>query len=240
MIGCVESLNLADAFVTFVAVIGPQKVLLSVVRVSRGRSVRNVRAVALYAAAAAACVGAACALAAPWIAEFFHISTASVELSAGLVFFVYAVSLVFGMHLGEEPDNGHGGPAGAGENPGEHVHTQADEHVGEHVGEDSVSSGLRDLLLPFIVSPLGIAAALETSLSAHDWKARAIVAAAYAAVAVVDLVAVLTFTPLMRRAHPTSLEFLSRLLGVLLTAVGVAVFLQGLSTLGVHLAGPAH
>ena len=227
MIGCVESLNLADAFVTFVAVLGPQKVLLSVVRVSRGRSVRNVRLVALYAAVAASCVGAACALAAPWIAAFFHITTASVELSAGLVFFVYAVGLVFGVHLGEEAENGHNAPAGAGENSG------------EHVGEHPVSSGLRDLLLPFVVSPLGIAAALESSLSTHDWKARATVAAAYVAVAVVDLIAVLAFTPLMRRAHPTSLEFLSRLLGVLLTAVGVAVFLNGLSTLGAHLAGPA-
>lgn len=231
MIGCVESLNLADAFVTFVAVLGPQKVLLSVVRMSRGRSARNVRLVALCAAAAAACVGVACALAAPWIATFFHITTASVELSAGLVFFIYAVGLVFGVHLGEEPENGHDGPdgpAGTGADPG------------EQVGEHPVSSGLRDLLLPFIVSPLGVAAALESSLSAHDWKARGTVAAAYAAVAVVDLVAILAFTPLMRRANPTSLEFLSRLLGVLLAAVGVAVFLHGLSTLGVHLAGPAH
>lgn len=228
MIGCVESLNLADAFVTFVAVLGPQKVLLSAVRVSRGRSVRNVRLVALYAAAAAAAAGVVCALTAPWIATFFHITTASVELSAGLVFFIYAVGLVFGVHLGEEPENGHDGPAGAGEN------------TAEYAREHPVSSGLRDLLLPFIVSPLGVAAAMETSLIAHDWKARGVVAAAYAAVAAVDLIAVLAFTPLMRRAHPTSLEFLSRLLGVLLTAVGVVVFLQGLSSLGVHLAGPAH
>jgi multiple antibiotic resistance protein len=224
MIGSVESLNLADAFVTFVAVLGPQKVLLSVVRVSRGRSARNVQIVALYAAAAAACVGAACALTAPWIATLFHITTASVELSAGLVFFVYAVGLVFGVHLGEDRDEGPDGPAAAGEKPREHP----------------VSSGVRDLLLPFIVSPLGVAAAMESSLTAHDWKARGVVAGAYAAVAAVDLIVVLTCTPLMPRAHPTSLEFLSRLLGVLLTAVGVALFLQGLSSLGVHLAGPAH
>jgi multiple antibiotic resistance protein len=238
MIGCVESLNLADAFVTFVAVLGPQKVLLSVVRMSRGRSVRNVRLVALYAAVAAAFVGVACALAAPWIATFFHITTASVELSAGLVFFVYAVGLVFGVHLGEDQEDSHQDDGHQDDGPDSSA--RADENSGEHAGEHPVSSGLRDLLLPFIVSPLGVAAALESSLVAQDWKARATVAAAYAAVAVVDLIAVLAFTPLLRRAHPTSLEFLSRLLGVLLTAVGVAVFLHGLSTLGVHLAGPAH
>jgi len=218
MIRCVESLNLADAFFTFVAVLGPQKVLLSAIRMSRGRSMRNVRLVALYAAAAAALVGVVFSLTAPWIATFFHIDMASVELSAGLVFFVYAVGLVFGMHLGEEPE----------------------EETEENPGEHPVSSGLRDLMLPFIVSPLGIAAALEGSLAAHDWKARGIVAAAYVAVAVLDLAAVLVFTPLLHSAHPTSLEFLNRLLGVLLTAVGIAVFLDGLSSLGVHLGGPAH
>jgi multiple antibiotic resistance protein len=39
--------------------------------------------------------------------------------------------------------------------------------------------------------------------------------------------------------HATSLETLSRLLGILLAAVGVNLFLQGLAALGAHL-GPGH
>jgi multiple antibiotic resistance protein len=200
------SLNLADAFITLFALLGPQKVLLSVARMARGRTDRQIRLAVCYASAAAALVGVTCALAAPWLATFFHITTASVELAAGLIFFCYAISLVFGLHLGED------------EEPGE-----------------PDSGGIRELLLPFIVSPLGIAAALEGSLSVHDWGDRGVVAGAYVAVVAVDLAAAVIFAPLMRRADPASLEVLSRLLGVLLAAVGVNLFLDGLLALGVHM-----
>jgi multiple antibiotic resistance protein len=216
----VEHLNLADAFVTFFALIGPQKVLLSVARMARTRDVRNIRLVMTYAAGAAACVEVGCALTAPWVASFFHITTASVELAAGLMFFVYAVGMVFGYHFGEdthalgldEPDE----PDDAG-----------DRHP--------VSSGVRELLLPFVVSPLAVAAALEESLTASDWGSRGVVALAFVAVIAVDLTATLALAPLMGRMRATSLEVLSRLLGILLSAVGVSVFLQGLAVLGVHM-----
>ncbi|MFD0562846.1 MarC family protein [Kitasatospora saccharophila] len=42
--------------------------------------------------------------------------------------------------------------------------------------------------------------------------------------------------PLLRASRRTSLEVLSRLLGLLLAAVGVEMFLYGLESLGVHLA----
>jgi hypothetical protein len=88
-------------------------------------------------------------------------------------------------------------------------------------GARGAARGFRELLLPFIVSPLGVAAALEASLTVSTWGARVTVAAAYTAVVAVNLVAALIFGPLIRLAHPTSLEVLSRLLGILLTAVGV-------------------
>lgn len=211
----VEPLNLADAFVTFFAVLGPQKVLLSVAQMARTRDLRAIRLVQAYAATVAACVGVACALAAPWIASFFHVTTASVALASGVVFFVYAIGMVFGLHFGEAPAED--GDAADARHP--------------------VSSGFRELLLPFIVSPLGVTAALEASLTAGTWSGRVTVAGAYAAVVAVNFVAALVFGPLIRRAHPTSLEVLSRLLGILLTAVGVDLFLQGLSGLGVHIGG---
>lgn len=210
-----DPLNLADAFVAFFTLIGPQKILVPVARMSRARDPRNVRRAVSYAAAGAAGVGMVFALTAPWIATFFHITTASIELAAGLVFFTYAMGLVFGMHLGENSSH--------------------DETAGEDASHP-VGSGFRELLLPLIVSPLGVAAVLEGSLSVHDWRARWVVAGMYVAVVAVDLITALTLAPLMRRAHATLLEVLSRLLGVLLTAVGVALFLQGLSMLGVHLA----
>ena len=211
----VSPLNLADALATFFALLGPQKVLIPVARMTRNREPRTVRLVVSYAAAAAAAIGVAFELTAPWIATFFHITTSSVDLAAGVVFFIYAVGLVFGLHFGEN---------------GSHDEEESDDT------RHPVSSGFRELLLPLVVSPLGVAAILEYSLSADDWGARWVVAGAYAAVVAVDLISALTLAPIMRHAHPTSLEVLSRLLGILLSAVGVTLFLQGLSTLGIHLA----
>jgi multiple antibiotic resistance protein len=210
----VEPLNLADAFFTFFALVGPHKILIPVASLTRTRDQHGVRLAVCYGSAVAAGVGVACTLTAPWVASFFHITMASVELAAGLVFFTYAMGMVFGVHLGET------GP-----------HDDAEGRDAKH----PVGSGFRALLLPFIVSPLGVAAALAASLAAVNWSSRFVVAGAYAAVVAVDLVAALTLAPLMRHAKGTALEVLSRLLGILLTAVGVALFLEGLSALGVHI-----
>ena len=213
---CVDSLNVADTFVTFLALLGPQKILVSFARTVQALDVPSSRTVAAVAAVLAAAVGATCALAAPWIATFFHFGTAAVELAAGIVFFVYALGLVLGFHLGENDE--------------------AEDPDAEH----PLTSGLRQLMLPFVVSPLAIAAALQYSLTAHGWGGRLTVAGAFAAVAVVDAAIAFVSAPLLRRAHVISLEILSRILGVMLAAVGVQLVLTALVALGVHMTTGGH
>jgi multiple antibiotic resistance protein len=226
MIVTMTSLNLADVIVTFLALLGPQKVLLSFARIARTLDPRSVRVVAALTAVAAACVGAACALTAPWLATFFHISVPALDLAAGLVFFVYAIGLTLGIHF-DPADAGHGrGSAAAG--------PEADEEADPL---HPVTSGFRAMLLPFVVSPLAVAAALQDSLSASGWADRWVVAGAFALVALIDAVCAIAFAPLLGRVRESILEVLSRLLGVLLAAVGVQVFLNGLEALGLlHLA----
>jgi multiple antibiotic resistance protein len=174
----------------------------------------------------AAIVGAGCTLAAPWLATFFHISTASIELAAGLVFFGYAMATVLGLHFDLSVDV-----------PG------VDEGAHEAADADPVhplTSGLRELLLPFVVSPLAIAAALTESLATHTWGGRWTVAGAFVLVVLIDMLSAWVFAPLLGRAHEIVLEVLSRLLGVLLAAVGVELFLDGLTILGVLHGHPAH
>jgi multiple antibiotic resistance protein len=219
MIVTMESLNLADTFVTFLALLGPQKVLLSFARIARTLDARSIRAVAAVTAVAAACVGAVCALTAPWLATFFHISAPGLDLAAGLVFFIYAVGLVLGIHF----------DATRAPTVGEGNGSEDDEADPTH----PLTSGFRAMLLPFVVSPLAVAAALQESLSASDWGGRWTVAGAFALVALVDMLCAWAFSPLLRHAHEGVLEVLSRLLGMLLAAVGVQLFLTGLTALGV-------
>jgi multiple antibiotic resistance protein len=220
MIMTMASLNLADTFITFLALLGPQKVLLSFARVARDLDVRSLRVVAAATAFAAAVVGTLCALTAPWLTTFFHITPAALALASGLVFFIYAVGLVLGVHFD---------PAEA---PAKAI---PDDEGGDGHADPShpLRSGFRAMLLPFVVSPLAVAADLEESLSADHWGARWVVAGAFALVALIDALCAVIFAPLLRRTHESVLEVLSRLLGILLAAVGVQLFLAGLTTLGV-------
>jgi multiple antibiotic resistance protein len=218
-----ESLNVADLFVTFFALIGPQKVLLSFGRLARTLDDHSVRVVAAATAAATAGVGVLCALTAPWIATFFHIGAAELELAAGLLFIIYAVALVLGIHFDMSSEHETVAEADSGEDSG----------GGDGPRRHLLASGFRAMLLPFVVSPIAIAADLEESISAHGWGGRWTVAGAFALVALVDMLITWVFTPVLRKMGENVLEVLSRLLGILLVAVGVGVFLGGLTTLGV-------
>ncbi|MBV9858046.1 MAG: MarC family protein [Streptosporangiaceae bacterium] len=214
-----ENLDLASTFVLFFALLGPQKVLLSFAHVTQHQDPRTSRRVAVTATCAAIFTGALCAWTAPWLTGFFHIGVESVELAGGIVFFVYAVGLVLGLHLGLELDQ---------------------EREGEADPLHPVVSGFRELLLPFVVSPLAVTAVLVEALYRGTWGWRSTVVGAFAAVAVINLTCMLLLAPVVRRAHTTALEVLSRLLGMLLAAVGVELFLLGLSGLGVLHAKSGH
>jgi multiple antibiotic resistance protein len=228
IIAAVDSLNLADTFVTFLALIGPQKVLLSFGRLSRTLDDRSVRAIAAATSATAAIVGTVCALTAPWVVTFFHIGAPELNLASGLLFVIYAIGLVLGIHFDTPRQERPVAADGADSDSAASDDYEADP-------THPMSSGFRAMLLPFVVSPIAIAADLEVSISAGDWADRWVVAGAFALVALVDFGFTWIFTPLLRRLHESVLEVLSRLLGTLLAAVGVGVFLLGLSGLGVTL-----
>jgi multiple antibiotic resistance protein len=221
MIVTMATFELVDVIVLFLALLGPQKVLLSFARISRTLDKRSLRLVAVLTAVVAAAIGSVCALTAVWIATFFHISIAALDLAAGLVFFVYATGLTLGIHFDPAESLHAPGPGG----------TEA-EREDEADPTHPITSGFRAMLLPFVVSPLAVAAALQESLSAPDWRSRWFVAIAFTVVALFDAACAIAFSTLLGRAHESVLEVLSRLLGILLAAVGVQVFLQGLTALG--------
>jgi multiple antibiotic resistance protein len=199
-------ISLNTAFVTFLAVVGPPKVLLAYGHVAASRSVRDARRVALLSSAAAAVVGVAAALAARPVMVFFHVSHQALQISSGIIFFIYAVGLVLGFHFGGDPHR---------DDP-----------------ENPVAAGFRDLLLPYEVSPLAVTAVLVESYSEPGWSWKLTVAGAYLAVTAINLVCMVLMTRLLQHAHTTTLELLSRLLGLLLAGVGIELFLDGLGDLG--------
>ncbi|MFD0261296.1 MarC family protein [Kitasatospora indigofera] len=203
--------DLSSAFIAFFAVVGPPKVLLSFAQLGAGRSTGDLRRLALWSTLVAAVVGGVMAYTADFVTTLFHVSDQSLQLAGGTIFFIYAVALVLGIHLG-------GGDSD-------------DEHLA-----NPMVDGIRALLLPYIASPLAMTGVLIGSLSKDTWGWHTTVAVAYLAVVAINCVCVLLLAPLLQRSRRTSLELLSRLLGLLLAAVGVELFLNGLAELGVHMA----
>jgi multiple antibiotic resistance protein len=204
----VEPLDLAEVFVTFLALIGPQKVLLSFGQVAHETEIATSRRVALLAGVSAAVIGVAFAEVAPWLTGFFHVSTGSMELEGGIIIFIYAVALLLGIHLGANAP-----------------HDEATDPT------HPLISGYRELLIPWVVSPLGLTAVLVQALSSGSLGWRGTVAGAYAAVCALNLVCMLVLAGVMRHVNETVLDVLSRLLGLLLAGVGVELVLDGLTTL---------
>ncbi|MFF2039051.1 MarC family protein [Kitasatospora sp. NPDC058170] len=202
--------NLSSAFIAFFAVVGPPKTLLSFARLAATRTTGELRRLAAWSSLISALVGLVLAFSADFVTSLFHISDQSLQLAGGAIFFIYAVALVLGIHLG--------------------VGDEEDEHL-----PNPMVDGIRELLLPYIASPLAVTAVLVGSLSKDDWGWRATITGAYIAVVVINYVCVALLAPLMQRTHRTSLEVLSRLLGLLLAAVGVELFLNGLAGLGLDL-----
>lgn len=206
-------LNLTTAFVTFVAVIGPPKVMLAFAHLAAQLSLPQMRRLVLVSTMIAAFVGVVMAYSADYVVDFFHVSDESLQLAGGVIFFIYAVALVLGIRLGTRED-------------------------GRTEEERPMVGALRELSLPYVASPLAITAVLVESLAKNTWAWSTTITAAYLSVLVINCVCLVLLLPLLKRTHQTGLEVLSRLLGLLLAAVGVELFLDGLGGLGVPLLRP--
>ncbi|MFD6435042.1 MarC family protein [Streptomyces venezuelae] len=200
------ALSYSAAFITFFSVVGPPKVLLAFAGLAQTHPTAELRRIALISSAAAVLVGLVTGIAAPWLLDLFHISTPALQLAGGVIFFIYAVGLVLGIHLGTDAS----GP-----------------------DTPDLVSGVRQLLMPYVVSPLAMTAVLIEGAARDSWTWRSTVVGAYVTVIIVDLLCVVVLARVLSRTHHATIELLGRLLGLLLAAVGVDLVLDGLASLGV-------
>ncbi|MFH8842502.1 MarC family protein [Streptomyces sp. NPDC017868] len=208
-----NALTYSAAFIAFFSVVGPPKVLLAFAGLAQVHDPRQLRTIALISTGAAVLVGLVTGITAPYLLDLFHISTPALQLAGGVIFFIYAVGLVLGLHLGSD---------------------------GTHQDSPDLVSGVRELLMPYIVSPLAMTAVLIEAAARDSFSWRSTVVGAYVSVLALDLVCVLLLTRILRRTHHATIELLGRLLGLLLAAVGVDLVLDGLYDLGVPGLGSRH
>ncbi|WP_318208385.1 MULTISPECIES: MarC family protein [unclassified Streptomyces] len=201
-----NAFSYSAAFITFFSVVGPPKVLLAFAGLAQVHPVRQLRTIALISSGAAVLVGLVIGITAPWVLDVFHISTPALQLAGGVIFFIYAVGLVLGLHFGSGTT---------------------------HQDAPDLPSGVSELLIPYVVSPLAMTAVLIEAAARDSFTWRSTVVGSYVSVIALDLICVLLLAPVLRRTHHATIELLGRLLGLLLAAVGVDLVLDGLSDLDV-------
>ncbi|MCX4851088.1 MarC family protein [Streptomyces sp. NBC_00893] len=187
--------------------------MLSFAHLAELHPTRQLRTIAFISCGAAVFIGLVASLTAPLLLDLFHISTPALLLAGGIIFFLYAVGLVLGIPTGmDAPDQ----------------------------DAPDVTSGLRERLVPFVVSPLAMTALLIEATARSPWTWRSTVAGAYVAVILLDLVCILLLERVLRATHHATFELLGRLLGLLLAAVSIDLVLDGLAELGAGLSGRGH
>lgn len=202
----VNALSFSAALITFVSVVGPPKVLLSFGHLAHTHPTAQLRSIALISCGTAILIGLATSFTAPWLLDLFHISTPALLLAGGIIFLLYAISLVLGIRTATDTP---------------------------HEDAPGITSALRELLVPFVVSPLAMTALLIEASARSTWTWRSTVAGAYVTVIVLDLICVLLLERVLRATHHATVELLSRLLGLLLAAVSIDLVLDALGALGV-------
>lgn len=92
--------------------------------------------------------------------------------------------------------------------------------------------GFAALLLPYVASPLGLSSIIVLSAVKIDWRWSGLIALIYVGVTVINLVSMLGLTYVLHRLPRTSVEVASRVLGLLLAAIGVELIVEGVSAVG--------
>jgi len=193
--------------------LGPIKILVPFVEMTRGTDPRFRRRLArratLFSAAALAVAG----LLGRGMLESFEISLPVLSMTGGIILFLVALQTVLQQSTGA--------PA-----PPQRLDPVAD-----------LGSALTPLAFPIIVTPYGIAAVIVfATLAAGRYEQEFTVGGIVLSILILDWLAMLFAEPIVRWTG-TALQIFAVVLGVTQAALGLQVILQNLSVIGIFAVG---
>ena len=197
----------ASAFVTFFVVIDPPGCAPIYAGLSAGASASQRRAMAVRAVVVAGLILFVFALFGEALLKGLGIELASFRIAGGIMLFLIALEMVFEKRTERREDRA--------------AQVQADQ-------VDDVS--IFPMAMPMIAGPGSIATVMLLMARAEGLERSAIVLAAMAANLVLTLVALLAAGPLMRVLGRRIEAVVTRLLGVLLSALAVQFVIDGVQS----------
>jgi len=199
------------AFATFFATVGPVDVAAMFAVVTAANTPVERRATAIKATLVAAGILLLFALAGRALLDYMGITLAALQTAGGILLLLLGIDLVLAKHSG--------------------ISSTTDEEEAEAGARNDVA--VFPVAMPLIAGPGAIGAViLLMSGGEGDLPRQGMVLAALGAVLVLTFLAMLTATQIQRLLGVTGLNVISRIMGVLLTALAVQFIFNGLGNSG--------
>ncbi len=199
------------AFATFFATVGPIDVAAMFAALTLANSVPERRATAVKATLVASGILLMFALAGRALLDYMGITFAALQTSGGLLLLLIGIDMVLAKHSG--------------------ITSTTDEEEMEAARSPDVA--VFPIALPLIAGPGAIGAVILLMGGAEgDLPRQGAVLAALGAVLLITFIAMLVATQIQRLLGVTGLNVITRVMGVLLTALAVQFIFNGLANSG--------
>lgn len=201
-------LSLAEIFTFFVLMLGPIKVLVPFVKMTKGTDAGFRRKLALRASLISTIGSLAAAFMGKNILKNWHVSISALMLTAGIILFLVALQMVMQKYS----------------------HTYQDEGASF---TPSLAMAVSPLSFPTIVTPYGVAILIILMVTAQDNARQIGVIGVLLVVMALNLLTMLFAHKILKFIGVITLQILGNVLGVLQVALGVEIILLTLMKLGV-------
>jgi len=210
-----DSIPLAEIFLSIFIGMGPIKVLLVYLGATQDASKELQRKVAQKTVITATIVAMLLLVAGAIFMQILHFTTGSLNIAGGLILLILALNMVLAPANKED-------------------HTAAPDEA------SLMSMAIYPLGMPLLLNPVGIVSLTVFSAETQDLLQLAIIAAMVVVVAIIDFGALLAAHRLDKYLTHERIMLLEKLLGILLAALAVQMILNGLAELGIITMTGAH
>lgn len=199
------------AFTTFFATIGPVDVAVIYAALTHNSALEDKKSMALRGVFIATVILVLFSLAGEWLLSALGISLAALKVAGGILLLLIAIDMVFARTSG--------------------VSSTTDEEHEEAVGKKDVS--VFPLATPLIAGPGAMGAAILLMANAGDnLQAQSMVISALLAVLLITLLLLIVATQVQKLLGVTGIHVISRVFGVLLSALAVQFMFDGIHESG--------
>lgn len=208
------TIGLVDIVVILLITIGPLKALIVYATLTGGADRALRRKIAFKTVLTATIVALLFVVAGEFILSVFHISLAALKIAGGIILMLFALGMVMGGAHAEDAEK----PKAV-----------------------SLDIAVYPLAMPMMATPQGLVAITAITAQAATFGQVAMIAVFVVAIMAFNLGCLLAADRIVKALGPSTLQIVTKVFGLLLTALAIQLMILGLTDLGlIEAAGATH